>query len=79
MSEVPNCGVIFELGSYKVELILHTGYGRTRRLVLESDSTRGLYSNELIDQLQIDVENLRKSAKQCVADAKKIREEGRII
>ena len=74
LTDIPNSGVKFHLGSYKVKLIIHTGYGRTRSLAMESEDTTGLYSDELIDQLQIDVENLRKSAKQCVVDAKKERE-----
>ena len=37
MAEIPNCGVLFYLGSYKVELILNTGYGRSRILKIESE------------------------------------------
>ena len=69
--DIPNNGVTFCLGSYKVELTINTGYGRQRSLVIECDGQYGVYVDKLIDQLQVDIENLRQTVNRCVADAKK--------
>ena len=66
----PNCGIPFHLGSYKVEVFVTTVSGKSKRLVIEDEGhCIGLYPDELIDSLQVDVENLRHTARRCVADA----------
>lgn len=75
MDGLPNSGVKFFLGNYKIKVDVNTGYGRSRRLTIDSDGdSPGLYVDELFDRMQIDVENLRESAKRLVVDAKKERE-----
>ena len=76
MTDLPNSGVPFCLGDYKIEIVVHTGYGRTRRFTVSSEDEMvyGLYPEELIDQMKVDVANLRKTVKDAVYAAKKLRE-----
>jgi len=75
MSEKPNNGIPFHLGSYKVEIFITTIIGQSKRLVIEDEGNCvGLHPDELLDRLQADVENLKETARRCVADAKKEKE-----
>lgn len=71
----PNCGIPFHLGSYKVEVFVTTVPGQSKRLVIADEGNCvGLNPDELIDRLQADIENLRHTARRCVADAIKERD-----
>ncbi len=71
--QVPNYGVPFVIGSYKIEATVITGYGRTRRIVVDSDHDcpTGCYAEELFDQMTIDVANMKETAIRFIEDARK--------
>ncbi len=75
MADLPNSGVKFYLGYYKIELTVHTGYGQTRHLVIENnDGVQGLYHHELLYDLQKDVNTIKKMVTDVVDQAKRNRE-----
>lgn len=62
---LPNCGVNFCLGTYKIEVEVNPGRIPSRKLVLEGDAT-GLYFDKLFDQIRVDVDRLEKMAMDIV-------------
>lgn len=74
MQDLPNSGVPFCLGDYKIEIMVVTGYGRTRRITVSSEDEMvyGLYPEELIDRMEVDVAILRETVKKLVKAAKKL-------
>ena len=76
MSDLPNYGVNFCLGSYTIELIAISGYGQTRRFVVSNDNgaPTGLNPEYLIDLMEIDIARLRDTVRKFVKDSKKLEE-----
>ncbi len=64
---LPNYGINFCLGSYKIEVVIMLPNGNTRQICLDNDAeVIGLYHDKLFTDLQKDVENLRQMAKRIV-------------
>jgi len=62
MTKLPNSGVNFILGYYKIEVSVLNPGGANRNFVLENDhGVIGLYHKDLMSQIRDDVDTLEKS------------------
>lgn len=62
MSDLPNCGIEFYLGYYKIEISVLNPGGANRNFVIENqDGVRGLYHKDLMFQVREDIDTLEKS------------------
>ena len=67
MADLPNCGVDFTLGYYKVEFTALTPYGRNRNFIIENDKgVYGLYHSKLFEHLRSDIDILEKTINEFV-------------
>jgi len=67
MADLPNCGVDFTLGYYKIEFTALTPYGRNRNFIIENDKgVYGLFHSDLFEHLRSDIDILEKTIKHFV-------------
>jgi len=71
MSKLPNYGVEFCLGYYKIEVSVLNPGSMNRNFVIESEhGVRGLYHRDLMFQIREDINTLEKSILDFVAKAR---------